>query len=99
MFKYVPAFLMSILVSGLAIGSATADHRYEMCIGEVEHDCGFSHQAMFGCGTTADDVARAVCSITNPDGSKKYGPYRLILRGATSGDHCGYAGYFVDCVE
>lgn len=94
---------IALLVVGvwvvLAVASSSHAQTIPFCIGEWEHNCGYPHTAFFGCGTNADDAARTLCTVNNPDGTRTISKYRLVPRGATGGNRCGYAGFEVTCLD
>jgi len=68
-----------------------------VCFGEDQaNGCPVSHDAMYGCGVSIDDVAPQICSV-RVNGKRKELPYSVVKQGAHSGGHCGYDWYQLTC--
>jgi len=97
--KTVFSFSVIAIVYGLAGVPANADQTYRVCTGEDQaNGCPVSKDAMFGCGTSPDQMAASVCTVT-VDGQKKVQPYRVLRQGSHDGGRCGYEWYAVTCVS
>jgi hypothetical protein len=90
--------LATVLFLTLAETSAFADYTVRICIGEDQaNGCPVSKDAMFSCGTSYDEAASLVCTIT-VSGQKKVKPYRAIPQGTHEGGRCGYGWALVTCI-
>lgn len=89
-----PSIWCALVLAGT--GPANAD-QYRVCVGEYENNCPVSHDATFPCGTSPDDAARQLCTITD-NNQRKTTPYKIIRQGSHDGNRCGYEWFMVICV-
>ena len=76
---------------------AHSEYRVRVCVGEDQaNGCPVTHDAMFGCGTSFDEAAESVCTVTS-GGKKSVLPYSIIKQGSHSGGRCGYDWAQVTC--
>jgi hypothetical protein len=85
-----------VLAPGSLARAQTVEFR--VCIGEREANCPVAHNAWFGCGTSFDDAARQLCTVTRPDGQRSTSAYRIIPQGSAGGNRCGYSWGIIQCI-
>ncbi|MER9740895.1 hypothetical protein [Mesorhizobium sp. M0187] len=75
---------------------ASADQTFKVCMGG--NGCPWAGDTWFPCGTSIDQMAVNVCTIT-ADGKKTVSPYRVIQKEIMSGGACGFGLWEVTCVD
>lgn len=87
------------LFFAICISPAFADYQIRVCQGEDQaNGCPVAADAMFGCYTSVNDIARTVCAITDPNtGIPKILNYSYIPQGQHGGGKCGYDWGLITC--
>jgi hypothetical protein len=89
---------IGVILSLLLSSSAHAEYSVRICIGEDGNKCPVQYEAFYGCGTSYDNAAEDVCTITN-NGQKEVLRYRMIKQGTHEGGQCGYGWFRVTCLD
>lgn len=93
--KCSPLLMLGTLVL-TANSPASADQTIRVCMGG--NGCPWTADSWFPCGTSIDQMAVSVCTIT-ADGKKRVRPYSVIPKGTRGGGQCGYGHWDVTCLD
>jgi len=87
------------------VGSAT---NYTVCVAQFSDLCGSARSSVnfrfISCPTmrlTKDDIAKSLCVVTDADGKKKVGRYRIVPLGGgdTPSAKCGISVMKISCLD
>ena len=89
------------IVATLSMTNLCLATDYSVCIAQFRDMCG-NVDSFISCPTrrlTNDAIARSICTITNPDGSKTVGRYRVVALSDIQGGCCGISNILVSCLD
>lgn len=75
---------------------ALADETYTICIGEFRDSCPTAIDVWFSCGTSANQAAESVCTVSTK-ASQTIGAFSIAKLSDRPGNHCGYATFRITC--
>ncbi len=75
---------------------------YSVCVAQSHDRCGWGVDVFISCPTkrlTNEDIARSLCLITDANGKKTVGRYRIVPISDVHDSQCGVSRLEISCLD